>query len=102
VSAAHAADAEVRLYDHLLTVADPDEVEGGRDFRSHLNASSLETHTGCKVEPGLAGASPGAFFQFLRHGYFVVDPDTTGSSLVFNRTVSLRDTWGKIERAQRG
>jgi len=99
VSAPHALEAEVRLYDHLLSVADPSAEEG--DFKDYLNADSLEVLTSCRVEPSLAEASPGSGYQFLRLGYFCVDPDSSEDKLVFNRTVSLRDTWAKIEKAQR-
>lgn len=98
VSAAHALDAEVRLYDHLFTVPDLDAVEG--DWRQYLNPKSLEVLTGCKVEPSLAGAEPESRYQFLRLGYFCVDPDTTPDLLVFNRTVPLKDTWSKIAKKQ--
>ena len=98
VSAAHTLDAEVRLYDHLFTVPDVDAVEG--DWRAYLNPKSLEVLTGCKVEPSLAGAAPESRYQFLRLGYFCVDPDTTPDLLVFNRTVPLRDTWAKIAKKQ--
>jgi len=103
VSAAHALDAEVRLYDHLFNTPYPDEVEEGQDFLSNLNPNSLEVLTGCKLEPSLAGAGAGAGsrFQFLRQGYFCVDPDTSANHLVFNRTVPLRDTWAKIEKGQK-
>jgi glutaminyl-tRNA synthetase len=97
VSAAHAVDAEVRLFEHLLTIATVDEMEEGKDFRSYINPSSIEKLTGCKVEPGLAGSAPGTSYQFLRHGYFCVDRDSTEDRLVFNRSVSLRDSWSKIE-----
>ncbi len=100
VSAEHSIDAEVRLYDHLFAVANVDEA-GGDDFHSHLNPDSLMVLTGCKVEPSLTDEKAGSFFQFLRHGYFVVDPDTSDGALVFNRTISLRDTWGKIEKSQK-
>jgi glutaminyl-tRNA synthetase len=100
VSAAHALDAEVRLYDHLFTKEDPYDVEEGQDFTANLNPDSLEVLTGCKVEPGLAGAAPGSRHQFERKGYFCVDPDSSDGRLVFNRTVSLRDTWAKIQKAQ--
>jgi len=100
VSAAHALEAEVRLYDHLFTKADPYDVEGGSDFKANLNPNSLETLTSCRVEPSLAGAAPGSRYQFMRQGYFCVDPDSSAGTLVFNRTVALRDTWAKIERAQ--
>ena len=94
VSAAHAADAEVRLYDRLFTSEDPGE--GGRDPLTDLNPSSLEVLAHAKVEPGLASAGHGARFQFERQGYFCVDPDSTPGRPVFNRTVTLKDTWAKI------
>ncbi|MBF7081463.1 glutamine--tRNA ligase/YqeY domain fusion protein [Desulfallas sp. Bu1-1] len=97
VSAAHAVEAEVRLYDHLFLKESPDEDE---DFKANLNPNSLETLTGCMVEPGLASAAPGSRYQFLRQGYFSVDPDTSGNKPVFNRIVSLKDTWAKIKKAQ--
>jgi glutaminyl-tRNA synthetase len=100
VSAAHALDAEVRLYEHLFTQENPYDVEEGQDFTANLNPDSLEVLTGCKVEPSLAGAAPGSRYQFERKGYFCVDPDSSDGRLVFNRTVSLRDTWAKIEKAQ--
>jgi len=100
VSAAHALDAEVRLYDHLFTKEDPEDVEPGADWRSNLNPKSLEVLTSCKLEPSLAGVKPGYLCQFERLGYFCVDPDSSQSGLVFNRTVTLRDTWAKIEKAQ--
>ncbi len=95
VSAAHAKDAEVRLYDRLFTVENP----GGDDWRSFLNPHSFEQVQGCKVEPGLATAKAGERFQFERLGYFCVDEDSAGEKLVFNRTVTLRDTWAKMEKA---
>jgi glutaminyl-tRNA synthetase len=98
VSAAHAADAEVRLYDTLFTKENPNEAEEGRDFTANLNPKSLEVLSGCKVEPGLAEARPGARYQFERLGYFCMDRDTSPGRLVFNRTVALRDTWAKIEK----
>jgi glutaminyl-tRNA synthetase len=95
VSARHAAEAEVRLYDRLFTVDNP--LEGGDDFLDHLNPDSLKVLTGCRVEPGLAEAAPGALFQFERQGYFCVDAvDSEPGALVFNRTVALRDAWAKI------
>ena len=94
VSAAHSHKAEVRLYDHLFLTEDPEE---GGDFIANLNPNSLEVLIDCRIEPALAEASVGDRFQFLRHGYFVVDPDSTEDRLVFNRTVSLRDTWQKIK-----
>jgi glutaminyl-tRNA synthetase len=98
VSAAHAADAEVRVYETLFTREDPNEAEAGQDFTANLNPNSLEVVSNCKIEPSLAGAAPGSSYQFERLGYFCVDPDTTPQKLVFNRTVALRDTWAKIEK----
>jgi glutaminyl-tRNA synthetase len=97
VSAAHAVDAEVRLYDRLFSVEDPDGTssKSGREFTTLLNPSSLEVLGGCKVEPSLATAPPGTRFQFERLGYFAVDPDTKTGTPVFNRTVSLKDSWAK-------
>ncbi|MBC7185946.1 MAG: glutamine--tRNA ligase/YqeY domain fusion protein [Calditrichaeota bacterium] len=99
VSAAHALPAEVRLYDHLFTVPDPGDVPEDVDWKTFLNQNSLEVLTSCQVEPSLAGAKPGFRCQFERQGYFCVDPDTTEDRLVFNRTVTLRDTWAKIEKS---
>jgi glutaminyl-tRNA synthetase len=90
VSASHAVRAEVRLYDNLFLTEDPNE---GGDYLKNLNPNSLEVLTDCLVEPALRGAKVGDRFQFLRHGYFCVDPDSTPDRLVFNRIVSLRDTW---------
>jgi glutaminyl-tRNA synthetase len=96
-------EAEVRLYDRLLLKADPSEDDDGADYKDYLNPNSLETLTGCRVEPGLAGAAPGSLFQFLRQGYFCVDSvDSTPGALVFNRTVPLRDSWAKMEKAGKG
>ena len=100
VSAAHALEAEVRLYDRLFINEDPNDVEAGADFKDYLNPNSLEILTSCRVEPGLAGAGPGSSHQFLRQGYFCVDPDSSAERLVFNRTVPLRDSWARIERGQ--
>jgi glutaminyl-tRNA synthetase len=94
VSAAHGVDAEVRLYDRLFLSADPSD--GGRDPLSDLNPNSLEILRGAKVEPALASADHGARFQFERQGYFNVDPDSTPGKPVFNRTVTLKDTWARI------
>jgi len=102
VSAAHAVEAEVRLYDRLFLKDNPDDTDDGSDFLSNLNPQSLETLDGCRVEPSLASAEPGARVQFERQGYFCVDPDSTPDRPVFNRTVALRDSWAKIERAQAG
>ncbi len=102
VSAAHSIPAEARLYDHLFAKADPSDVEEGADFTANINPDSLEVLTDCQVEPSLAGATSGSRYQFLRLGYFCVDPDSSPERLVFNRTVSLRDTWAKIQKAQKG
>jgi len=102
VSAAHALEAEVRLYDHLFSKANPNEVQDGADFKDNLNPNSLEILKPCYVEPSLGDASPGSIHQFERLGYFCVDlVDSTKEALVFNRTVTLRDTWAKIEKAQK-
>jgi glutaminyl-tRNA synthetase len=99
VSAPHALEAEVRLYERLLTVEDPSEERAGRTFKDYLNPDSLKVLTGCRVEPALADASPGTRCQFERMGYFCVDPDSDRGRPVFNRTVTLRDTWAKIEKS---
>ena len=101
VSAAHALEAEVRLYDRLFLEANPLGAEGGRDFKAYLNPNSLEMLRSCRVEPSLAGAAPACRYQFERQGYFCVDPDSSHDALVFNRTVQLRDTWAKIEKARK-
>jgi len=93
VSAAHAATAEVRLYDRLFKVEDPGNEEG--DFKSYINPDSLQVIPNAYIEPALASAKPGDRFQFLRKGYFSVDQDSTADKLVFNRTVTLKDTWAK-------
>ncbi|MBS1809072.1 MAG: glutamine--tRNA ligase/YqeY domain fusion protein [Acidobacteria bacterium] len=99
VSAAHALDAEVRMYDTLFTKENPEEVEEGQDFTANLNPNSLEVLTS-KVEPSLLDAVAGDRYQFERMGYFCVDPNTAPGKLVFNKTIGLKDTWAKIE--QRG
>ena len=96
VSAQHAIPAELRLYDQLFLTPKPDEDE---DWTKHLNPNSLERLTACYIEPALATATPGNRYQFERTGFFCVDPDSTRGQLVFNRTVSLRDTWAKIEKS---
>ncbi|MHC4655488.1 MAG: glutamine--tRNA ligase/YqeY domain fusion protein [Planctomycetota bacterium] len=101
VSASHALEAEVRLYDNLFSKEDPDDVAEGEDFKSNLNPNSLEILSSCRVEPSLSEAKPGSRYQFERLGYFCVDPDSSEDKLVFNRTVSLRDTWAKIQKAQK-
>src|SRR5262245_10016531 len=101
VSAEHAVDAEVRLYDHLFTKPDPDDVPEGQDYLVNLNSNSLEVLKGCKLEPSLASAAPGTRYQFERLGYFTADPvDSAKSRLVFNRAVTLRDTWAKLEKGR--
>jgi glutaminyl-tRNA synthetase len=102
VSAQHALDVEVRLYDQLFTRSDPAEIDQVEDWKTLLNPDSLEILRGCRVEPFLSDAEPGSNCQFERQGYFCCDSrDSRSGALVFNRTVSLRDTWAKIERAQR-
>jgi glutaminyl-tRNA synthetase len=105
VSADHALEAEVRLYDHLLLDAgadggagDGEEGEEG-NLKARLNPDSLEVLASCRVEPGLAGAAPGSRYQFERQGYFCVDPDSAEGQIAFNRTVSLRDTWARVQKA---
>jgi glutaminyl-tRNA synthetase len=101
VSAAHALEAEVRQYDHLFAKADPGDDEEGVDFAASLNPQSLEILSSCRVEPSLVSAAAGSRYQFERLGYFCVDAvDSSPEALVFNRTVTLRDTWAKIEQAQ--
>jgi glutaminyl-tRNA synthetase len=100
VSAAHAIEAEVRLYDHLFLDPNPEDAEESADFMSNINPNSLEILQSCKLEPSLAGAAPGTRYQFERLGYFCVDPDSSANRLVLNRTVTLRDTWAKIEKKQ--
>ncbi|HWG40788.1 MAG TPA: hypothetical protein VN658_09570, partial [Candidatus Acidoferrales bacterium] len=95
VSAAHAINAEVRLYDNLFIKEDPDDVPEGQDFTANLNPSSLETVTDAKLEPSLKPAGPGARYQFERLGYFCVDTDSKPGDLVFNRTVALKDAWAR-------
>ncbi len=101
VSAKHAISAEVRLYDHLFVKDNPNEVENGKDFTDYINPKSLELLKNCKLEPSLASASPESRFQFERLGYFCVDSkDSKAEAMVFNRTVTLRDTWAKILKSQ--
>jgi glutaminyl-tRNA synthetase len=100
VSAAHAVSAEVRLYDRLFTRPVPGEEHGG-DFKADLNPASLQVLTDCRLEPGLAQAQPGSFYQFERQGYFCVDArDSAPGAPVFNRTVTLRDPWVKLQQAR--
>jgi glutaminyl-tRNA synthetase len=102
VSAQHAINAEVRLYENLFAKEDPSDVPEGQDFTVNLNPNSLEVITNAALEPSLASANVGDRFQFERLGYFCVDPDSKPGALVFNRTVPLRDTWAKIERREKG
>jgi glutaminyl-tRNA synthetase len=102
VSAAHAVDAEVRIYDNLFTKEDPNQTAEEQDFTANLNPNSLEVLSHCKLELSLAGAAVGSRYQFERLGYFCVDPDSDPGKPVFNRTVALKDTWAKIEKGQRG
>jgi len=108
VSAAHAVEAEVRLYEQLFCKPDPEDAPAGQDYTANLNPNSLTVLTGCKAEPSLADLSPDPEykdgihrFQFMRQGYFCLDPDSTPERLVFNRTVTLKDTWAKVEKGSR-
>ena len=98
VSAAHAIDAEVRVYDNLFSKENPNDVPEGQDFTANLNPNSLEIISKAKLEPSLADAAPGTRYQFERLGDFCVDPDSKPGALVFNRTLALKDTWAKIEK----
>jgi glutaminyl-tRNA synthetase len=100
VSAAHAVPAEVRLYDNLFLKEDPNEVPEGHDFTENLNPDSSQVLHDCKIEPSVRDAERGTKYQFERLGYYCVDRDS-GSKLVFNRTIGLRDTWAKIEKRGR-
>ena len=100
VSAAHAVDVQVRLYDKLLNRADPSEEKDGSTFKDFIDPNSLQVIEAAKLEPSLAGAPVGSRYQFERLGYFCVDPDSTPDKTVFNRTVTLRDTWAKVAKAE--
>jgi glutaminyl-tRNA synthetase len=102
VSAAHALSAEVRLYEKLFTKPDPGDVEEGGSYLDNLNPHSLEIVADAKLEPSLAVAKPGDRFQFERVGYFCVDPDSSDTRKVFNRTLALKDSWAKIEKKAAG
>jgi glutaminyl-tRNA synthetase len=102
VSATHAVDAEVRLYETLFTKENPDDAEDGKDFISNLNPKSLEVIANAKLEASLVDAKPGTRYQFERLGYFSVDPDSKPGKPLFNRTVALKDTWAKVEKKQGG
>ena len=99
VSAEHALPADVRIYGHLFSKEYPEETAEGEDYKDALNPDSLQVLTGCRVEPSLGGAAVGSRYQFERRGYFCVDPDSE-ETLVFNRTLSLRDTWARIQKQQ--
>lgn len=98
VSMAEAVQAKVRLYEHLFLKENPDAVEEGQGFTANINPDSLKILNNCMVEPGLKEVQPGTYIQFLRQGYFCADPDTSADKPVFNRTVTLRDSWAKIEK----
>ncbi|NMC53091.1 MAG: glutamine--tRNA ligase/YqeY domain fusion protein [Chloroflexi bacterium] len=101
VSEQHALTVEVRMYDYLFNKDNPDDVEEGKDFTSNINPDSLQVVSGCKLEPSLAEAKVGENFQFVRQGYFCVDSkDSKPGAMVFNRTVSLRDTWSKLQQKE--
>jgi glutaminyl-tRNA synthetase len=102
VSAAQAIDAEVRIYDTLFTSENPEDIPDGDDFASGLNPGSLEVLRGCKLEPSLGSVVAGTPVQFERVGYFVADPDSVAGAPVFNRTVTLKDAWARIEKKQGG
>jgi glutaminyl-tRNA synthetase len=97
VSVSHALDCELRLYDRLFSIPDPDAVEEGKDFISVLNPESLVVVTGAKIEPSVADEPAGSRYQFERTGYFISDPDSKPGALVFNRTVGLRDSWARMK-----
>ena len=102
VSAAHSLEAEVHLYEHLFVKENPGDEKDGSDFKAHLNPNSLTTLTSCRVEPSLTGALSGSRYQFERLGYFCVDTnDSSNRALVFNRTVTLRDQWAKVKKAEK-
>ncbi|HKV93528.1 MAG TPA: glutamine--tRNA ligase, partial [Candidatus Angelobacter sp.] len=102
VSAAHAINAEIRVYDNLFSNPDPNDVPEGQDFTANLNPNSLEVVKDAKLEPSLKDAAAGARYQFERLGYFCVDLDSKSGALVFNRTVALKDTWAKVEKRATG
>ena len=98
VSVSHAVDAEVRMYDRLLTLENPTKMEEGKSLSDYVNPDSLKVLTGCKLEPGLLNPVAGAHYQFERKGFFAVDPDSNPGKPVFNLTATLRDSWAKIEK----
>ena len=89
------------MYNSLFLKADPDNPKDEADFKTYLNPESIETLTSCRIEPEMASAAPGERCQFERLGYFCVDPDSSKDKLVFNRTVTLRDTWAKIQKSKK-
>ena len=95
VSIPHAVDAEIRQYEHLFNVENPNKTKDGESFTDNLNPDSLQIVSGCKLEPSLKNAELGNYFQFLRNGYYCIDTDSATDTLIFNRTATLRDTWGK-------
>lgn len=102
VSVSHALTATVRVYDHLFNVPDPEQTANGKDWLANLNPDSLTTLADCQLEPSLRDAKPGSRFQFERLGYFCVDEkDSRDNAPIFNRIVSLRDTWAKISARTR-
>jgi glutaminyl-tRNA synthetase len=102
VSARHALEAELRLYDYLFAKADPYDVPEGGDFTDNINPDSLQVVKNAKLEPSLKTAQPGEPFQFMRQGYFCVDSvDSQPDTMVFNRTISLVDTWAKLQKQRR-
>jgi glutaminyl-tRNA synthetase len=101
VSAADAVDAEVRLYDHLFNQPDPEDVPEGKDWKVNLSPASLDVIPDAKIEPSVKGSAFGTTFQFERQGYFCVDKDSTSEKLVFNRSVSLKDSWAKETQKQK-
>jgi len=97
VSAMHSIGAEMRLYDQLFNRANPDDVEEGKAFTDNLNPNSLQVVRSARLEPSLADAKTGQTYQFMRKGYFCLDPESRPGELVFNRTIALRDSWAKIQ-----
>ena len=100
VSAPHSIEVEARLYNTLFNLENPGEVEEGKDYKDSINPESLIALDSCRVEPSLKNAAPGMRFQFERKGYFCVDTDSSDERLVFNRTVTLKDTWARIKKSQ--
>ena len=98
MSADHALEAEVRLYESLFSKPNPNDVEDGQDFTDFINSDSLQVLTGCRIEPSVATAEHGTRYQFERLGYFNIDLDSIPERLVFNRTVTLKDSWSKIQQ----